>query len=138
VPSFTQVLLALDNAQEADLLLSVARNALGAISSVSAVATPSTGELPIPGSKPHKAQMCRLQQLSRSLSRRLKGFGPPKEDQGKNGETACPHCGAKEGRNVNAAINLKNMAVRPTGGIPVEGLETRDLVVSERSTVIGR
>lgn len=40
---------------------------------VSALATLSTGEPPIPGPKPHKALLNRLRRLSRSLSRKQKG-----------------------------------------------------------------
>ena len=40
---------------------------------VSALATLSTGEPPIPGPKPHKALLDRLRRLSRSLSRKQKG-----------------------------------------------------------------
>ena len=40
---------------------------------VAALATLSTGEPPIPGPKPHKALLARLQRLSRSLSRKQKG-----------------------------------------------------------------
>lgn len=40
---------------------------------VSALATLSTGEPPIPGTKPHKALLDRLRRLSRSLSRKQKG-----------------------------------------------------------------
>ena len=40
---------------------------------VSALATLSTGEPPIPGPKPHKALLGRLRRVSRSLSRKVKG-----------------------------------------------------------------
>ena len=43
---------------------------------VSALATLSTGEPPIPGPKPHKALLDRLRRLSRSLSRKQKGSVP--------------------------------------------------------------
>ncbi len=58
-----------------DLPLAKAENqgAVGVDLGVSALATLSTGEPPIPGPKAHKALLCRLQRLSRSLSRKAKG-----------------------------------------------------------------
>lgn len=49
------------------------QGAVGVDLGVSTLATLSTGEPPIPGPKPHKALMGRLQRLSRSLSRKQKG-----------------------------------------------------------------
>jgi len=49
------------------------QGAVGVDLGVSALATLSTGEPPIPGPKPHKALLSRLQRLSRSLSRKAKG-----------------------------------------------------------------
>jgi len=49
------------------------QGAVGVDLGVSALATLSTGEPPIPGPKAHKALLCRLQRLSRSLSRKVKG-----------------------------------------------------------------
>ncbi len=58
-----------------DLPLAKAENqgAVGVDLGVSALATLSTGEPPIAGPKAHKALLCRLQRLSRSLSRKVKG-----------------------------------------------------------------
>ena len=58
-----------------DLPLAKAENqgAVGVDLGVSALATLSTGEPPIPGPKAHKALLCRLQRLSRSLNRKVKG-----------------------------------------------------------------
>lgn len=58
-----------------DLPLAKAENqgAVGVDLGVSALATLSTGEPPIVGPKAHKAFLCRLQRLSRSLSRKIKG-----------------------------------------------------------------
>jgi len=50
---------------------------------VSALATLSTGEPPIPGPKPHKALLTRLQRLSRSLSRKQKGSANRKKAKAK-------------------------------------------------------
>lgn len=49
------------------------QGAVGVDLGVSALATLSTGEAPIPGPKPHKALLGRLRRLSRSLSRKQKG-----------------------------------------------------------------
>lgn len=49
------------------------QGAVGVDLGVSALATLSTGEPPIPGPKPHKALLDRLRRLSRSLSRKRKG-----------------------------------------------------------------
>lgn len=48
------------------------QGAVGVDLGLSALATLSNGEI-IQGSKPHKALLCRLQRLSRSLSRKIKG-----------------------------------------------------------------
>jgi putative transposase len=58
-----------------DLPLAKAENqgAVGVDLGVSALATLSTGEPPIPGPKAHKALLCRLQRSSRGLSRKAKG-----------------------------------------------------------------
>lgn len=58
-----------------DLPLAKAENqgAVGVDLGVSALATLSTGEPPVPGPKAHKALLCRLQRLSRGLSRKVKG-----------------------------------------------------------------
>ncbi|MCX7258521.1 MAG: RNA-guided endonuclease TnpB family protein [Polaromonas sp.] len=49
------------------------QGAVGVDLGVSALATLSTGEPPIPGPKAHKVLLCRLQRLSRGLSRKVKG-----------------------------------------------------------------
>lgn len=49
------------------------QGAVGVDLGVSALATLSTGEPPVPGPKAHKALLKRLQRLSRSLSRKQKG-----------------------------------------------------------------
>lgn len=49
------------------------QGAVGVDLGVSALATLSTGEPPIPGPKPHKALLKRVRRLSRSLSRKQKG-----------------------------------------------------------------
>jgi putative transposase len=58
-----------------DLPLAKAENqgAVGVDLGVSALATLSTGEPPIAGPKAHKTSLCRLQRLSRGLSRKVKG-----------------------------------------------------------------
>ncbi len=50
---------------------------------VSALATLSTGEPPIPGPKPHKALLDRLRRLSRSLSRKQKGSANRRKSKAK-------------------------------------------------------
>src|SRR5262249_5073759 len=49
------------------------QGAVGVDLGVSALATLSTGEPPAPGPKPHRALLKRMQRLSRSLCRKVKG-----------------------------------------------------------------
>lgn len=59
------------------------QGAVGVDLGVSALATLSTGEPPIPGPKPHKALLDRLRRLSRSLSRKQKGSANRKKAKAK-------------------------------------------------------
>ena len=66
------VSIAVDTADSSHLPKAENQGAVGVDLGVSALATLSTGET-IPGPKPHKALLGRLQRFSRSLSRKVKG-----------------------------------------------------------------
>lgn len=67
------VSIAVDTVDDSHLTNAENQGAVGVDLGVSALATLSTGEPPIPGPKPHKALLARLRRLSRSLSRKKKG-----------------------------------------------------------------
>ena len=67
------VSIAVDTPDRSHLPQAENQGAVGVDLGVSALATLSTGEPPIPGPKPHKALLGRLRRLSRSLSRKVKG-----------------------------------------------------------------
>ena len=67
------VSIAVDAPDSSHLPQAENQGAAGVDLGVSALATLSTGEPPIPGPKPHKALLERLRRLSRSLSRKHKG-----------------------------------------------------------------
>lgn len=67
------VSIAVDTPDSSHLPKAENQGAVGVDLGVSALATLSTGEPPIPGPKPHKALLGRLRRLSRSLSRKVKG-----------------------------------------------------------------
>jgi putative transposase len=66
------VSIAVDTQDDSHLPSAENQGSVGVDLGVKALATLSTGEV-IPGPKPHKALLCRLQRLSRSLSRKKKG-----------------------------------------------------------------
>ncbi len=67
------VSIAVDTPNSSHLPKAENQGAVGVDLGVSALATLSTGEPPIPGPKAHKALLDRLRRLSRSLSRKTKG-----------------------------------------------------------------
>lgn len=67
------VSITVDTLDESHLPKAENQGAVGVDLGVSALATLSTGEPPVPGPKAHKALLKRLQRLSRSLSRKQKG-----------------------------------------------------------------
>lgn len=67
------VSITVDTLDESHLPKAENQGAVGVDLGVSALATLSTGEPPIPGPKAHKALLKRLQRLSRSLSRKQNG-----------------------------------------------------------------
>lgn len=67
------VSIAVDTSDNPHLPKAENQGVVGVDLGVSALATLSTGEPPIPGPKPHKALLNRLRRLSRSLSRKQKG-----------------------------------------------------------------
>jgi putative transposase len=67
------VSIAVDTPDRSHLPQAENQGAVGVDLGVSALATLSTGEPPIPGPKPHKALLCRVRRLSRSLARKVKG-----------------------------------------------------------------
>ena len=67
------VSIAVDTPDSSHLPKAESQGAVGVDLGVSALATLSTGEPPVPGPKPHKALLERLRRLSRSLSRKQKG-----------------------------------------------------------------
>ena len=67
------VSITVDTLDESHLPQAENQGAVGVDLGVSALATLSTGESPVPGPKSHKALLKRLQRLSRSLSRKQKG-----------------------------------------------------------------
>ena len=77
------VSVAVDTVDDSHLPKAENQGVVGVDLGVSALATLSTGEAPIPGPKPHKALMGRLQRLSRSLSRKIKGSANRKKARGK-------------------------------------------------------
>jgi len=76
------VSIAVDTPDDSHLPQAENQGAVGVDLGVSALATLSTGET-ITGPKPHKALLARLQRLSRSLSRKLKGSANRKKAKGK-------------------------------------------------------
>lgn len=77
------VSIAVDTLDDSHLPKAESQGAVGVDLGVSALATLSTGEPPIPGPKPHKALLGRLRRLSRSLSRKQKGSANRKKAKGK-------------------------------------------------------
>ncbi|EHP40175.1 transposase OrfB [Cupriavidus basilensis OR16] len=77
------VSLTVDTQDDSHLPKAENQGAVGVDLGVSALATLSTGEPPIPGPKPHKALLGRLRRLSRSLSRKQKGSTNRKKAKGK-------------------------------------------------------
>ena len=67
------VSIAVDTQDDSHLPKAENQGTAGVDLGVSALATLSTGEPPIPGPKPHKALLARLRRCSRSLSRKVKG-----------------------------------------------------------------
>lgn len=67
------VSITVDTTDDSHLPKAENQGAVGVDLGVSALATLSTGEPPIPGPKPHKALLERLRRLSRSLSRKTRG-----------------------------------------------------------------
>lgn len=67
------VSITVDTPDDSHLPKAENQGAVGVDLGVSALATLSTGEPPIPGPKAHKALLARLQRLSRGLSRKVKG-----------------------------------------------------------------
>jgi len=65
--------IAVDTPDSSHLPKAENQGTVGVDLGVSALATLSTGEPPIPGPKPHKALLGRLRRLNRSLSRKQKG-----------------------------------------------------------------
>ncbi len=76
------VSITVDTPDDLPLLKAENQGAVGVDLGVSALATLSTGES-IPGPKAHKTFLCRLQRLSRSLSRKVKGSANRKKAKGK-------------------------------------------------------
>lgn len=77
------VSIAVDTQDDSHLPQAKNQGVVGVDLGVAALATLSTGELPIPGPKPHKALLARLQRLSRSLSRKQKGSANRKKAKAK-------------------------------------------------------
>lgn len=77
------VSIAVDTLNDSHLPKAENQGAVGVDLGVSALATLSTGEPPIPGPKPHTALLSRLQRLSRSLSRKQKGSANRKKAKAK-------------------------------------------------------
>ncbi|MCL2345284.1 MAG: transposase [Desulfobulbus sp.] len=76
------VSIVVDTPDDSHLPQAENQGAVGVDLGVSALATLSTGET-ITGPKPHKALLARLQRLSRSLSRKVKGSANRKKAKGK-------------------------------------------------------
>ncbi|MEL3892168.1 RNA-guided endonuclease TnpB family protein [Ferrovibrio sp. MS7] len=76
------VSIVLDTANRSHFSTAENQGAAGVDLGVSVLATLSTGET-IPGPKPHKALLARLQRLSRSLSRKVKGSANGKKAKAK-------------------------------------------------------
>jgi putative transposase len=77
------VSIAVDTQDDSHLPKAENQGAVGVDLGISALATLSTGEPPIPGPKPHKALLDRLRRLSRSLSRKQKGSANRNKAKGK-------------------------------------------------------
>ena len=77
------VSIAVDTQDDSHLPQAKNQGVVGVDLGVAALATLSTGEPPIPGPKPHKALLARLQRLSRSLSRKQKGSANRKKAKAK-------------------------------------------------------
>ena len=121
------VSIAVDTPDDSHLPQAENQGAVGVDLGVSALATLSTGET-ITGPKPHKALLARLQRLSRSLSRKLKGSANRKKAKGK---LARLHARIANIRS-DALYKLTTDLTRRFHTIGIEDLNVRGMVKNRR------
>jgi putative transposase len=122
------VSIAVDTQDDSHLPKAENQGAVGVDLGVSKLATLSTGEPPIPGPKPHKALRARLQRLSRSLSRKVKGSANRRKAKAK---LARLHARISNIR-ANALHKLTTGLTRRFHTIGIEDLNVKGMVKNRR------